>query len=233
VVKNPRAPSQTPITSSPDGLNGKPHPRRAELLAVAVEAIRSEGPAVSMQQIASIGSVTKPILYRAFGSKEGLYQAVADWFVGEFLSEVITAMDGADQVSLGQFIENTLDRVLARIEADANLYHFLMRRARMALTSAAPSADDDFLRRFGDVVANFMGAQLVNTGRDPAPAALWAHAVVGLINNSADWWLDHPEVPRSDVVAWLGPVLSDGFAGAIGPTGAVGGMPADSPPEPG
>lgn len=183
--------------------------RRAELLDIAVAAIRAEGPSVSMDQIAVLGNITKPVLYRAFGSKEGLYQAVADWFVSQFLADILATID--ERRSFGEFVQSLLDAVLARIEGDRSVYHFLMRRARMALSSKTPSADDDFLRRFGNVVGSLIAAELAKTGRDPRPAAVWGHAVVGMINNSADWWLDHLDIPREQMVAWLTPVLWHGF----------------------
>lgn len=203
------------VSTEPGSPDPRDHPRRAELLEASVYAIRTEGPSVSMLQIATIGKVTKPILYRAFGSKEGLYQAVADWFVEQFINDIISAI-GAE-LHLGEFIDALLETVLSRIETDAAVYHFLMRRARMALTSAQPAPEADFIRRFGDVVADFMAGRLTLAGRDPTPAPVWAHAVVGMINNAADWWLDHPEFAREDVVRWLAPVLTHGFEGALGP----------------
>ncbi|HEU4481075.1 MAG TPA: helix-turn-helix domain-containing protein, partial [Actinomycetota bacterium] len=51
--------------------------RRIELLEAADRALRREGPLVSMNAIAAEAGVTKPILYRHFGDKGGLYQAIA------------------------------------------------------------------------------------------------------------------------------------------------------------
>ena len=55
--------------------------RREELLEAAVRVIRQDGAGASMRAVAAEAGCTKPILYRHFGDKSGLYQAVADRYV--------------------------------------------------------------------------------------------------------------------------------------------------------
>src|SRR4029453_12254560 len=57
--------------------------RREELLDVAGQAVQSRGPGVSMGEIAPEGGITKPILYRHFGDKDGLYEALTERYVAE------------------------------------------------------------------------------------------------------------------------------------------------------
>src|SRR6266511_236767 len=52
--------------------------RRLELLEAAIEVIRREGPTASMDEIAAQAGITKPIVYRYFGDRAGVYQALAD-----------------------------------------------------------------------------------------------------------------------------------------------------------
>src|ERR671930_593638 len=64
--------------------------RRLELLEAAFEVIRREGPTASMDEIAAQAGITKPIVYRYFGDRAGLYQAVAERYrVGEVIANVI------------------------------------------------------------------------------------------------------------------------------------------------
>src|SRR5687768_17898518 len=63
---------------------GRPEPtseerqaRRDALMDAAVEAIREHGPNASMEDLAKSAGVTKPILYRHFGHRDGLTAALA------------------------------------------------------------------------------------------------------------------------------------------------------------
>ncbi|MGH2819151.1 MAG: helix-turn-helix domain-containing protein, partial [Actinomycetota bacterium] len=46
-----------------------------DLLDAADNVVRRDGPEASMQKIAAEAGITKPILYRQFGDKGGLYRA--------------------------------------------------------------------------------------------------------------------------------------------------------------
>ena len=51
--------------------------RRRELLEAADRVVLRDGPQASMNAIAAEAGITKPILYRHFGDKSGLYRALA------------------------------------------------------------------------------------------------------------------------------------------------------------
>ena len=53
-------------------------------------------------------------------------------------------------------------------------------------------------------------------GRDPAAAAPWGHAVVGLVRSAADWWLraDRPML-RSELAAHLTDLAWAGLSGVV------------------
>src|SRR6266516_2679718 len=71
--------------------------RRMELLEAAIEVIRREGPTASMDEIAAQAGITKPIVYRYFGDRAGVYQAVAEQYCADltsrFQSAVATSRD--------------------------------------------------------------------------------------------------------------------------------------------
>src|SRR6266498_3874117 len=76
--------------------NPKVEARRAEkkreLLDAAIRAIERDGPRVSMRAMAAEADVTKPILYRHFGAKGGLYQAIAERYATELLTQIRAAL---------------------------------------------------------------------------------------------------------------------------------------------
>jgi AcrR family transcriptional regulator len=198
------------VDPSPVTRRQSPEARRATLLAIATQTIRQDGSAVGMEQIAAAASTSKTAIYRVFGSKRGLYQAVADQFIAGVLDDIDTLIRRPG--SLEAFVAGIVEAVVARIEADAALYQFLMRRARLELSSAAATGDGDFLRQFGDQITGRIAVRLERIGLDPSPAPVIAHAVSGMINGVVDWWLDQPDVDRATVVAVLTALLWTGFA---------------------
>src|SRR5919198_3092805 len=66
--------------------------RRLEFLDAAIEVIRTEGPGASMDQVAAKIGVTKPVVYRYFGDRGGMYRAVAERYCGELRNKFRGAM---------------------------------------------------------------------------------------------------------------------------------------------
>lgn len=194
------------MTETADGGTRK-HPRRDELLDEAIELVRAVGPRTSMDDLAAKARVTKPTLYRAFGSKQGLYLAIAEWFISALIADVATQMRSG--VPLFEYIPGVIDGVLARIQADVNIYNFLMRRARIELSSDESGAD--FLGELGDALAALIAEQLSRGGLDPSPAPVWGHGIVGMVVSVADWWVDNQDVERSVVAAEVSSLLVEGF----------------------
>ncbi len=163
-----------------------------------------------MEAIATRAGVTKPAVYRVFGSKRGLYQAVADWFIGSILADIDVLI--AQHLGLEAFIAGTVDHVLTRIEQDVAIYQFLMRRARMELSSGGVHEQKDFLHQLGDAVTDRLATRLSDVGHDPGPAPVISHGVIGMINGVADWWITEPGVARVEIVGIITAVLWQGFA---------------------
>ena len=68
--------------------------RREQLITVAREVFAEEGvQGVSVEQLASRASVTKPVIYEHFGGKEGLYAVVIDRSMRE-LADAVTEFLG-------------------------------------------------------------------------------------------------------------------------------------------
>src|SRR5918999_1941878 len=83
--------SSSTVAAPPRGEVWK-HSRRLDLLQAADRAIRRAGPAVSMDDVAAEAGVSRVVLYRYFGDKRGLYQAVAERYVAELMAELRKAL---------------------------------------------------------------------------------------------------------------------------------------------
>jgi AcrR family transcriptional regulator len=185
----------------PPGPNRDPGERREELLVAAVVAIRDHGADASMTDIADAAGITKPILYRHFGDRAGLAQALAERAVAQlstFLAERLTAdLPPRERMreAIGAFVSFT--------EEEAALYAFLVRGA---------DGDDGLVEGIARQIATVLAAGLRQIGADSGPAELWSHAIIGAVFSGAQWWKTRGISQRDQLVDDLTALLWDGLA---------------------
>jgi len=202
--------------------------RREQLLAAADRVVQREGSAASMNLIAAEAGITKPILYRHFGDKGGLYRALAARHVDRLLARLRAAL--ITRGGLTVRTRATVDAYLAAVEEQPQVYRFLMERA------AAEDVDVrgqvlGFVRRFGDELAAGLQAEATLAPLAEVRAQVWAHGIAGMVQAAGDWWLDHPDVPRAAVVDELIALMFGEFGlgtPSLDPA-AVDSPPLDSP----
>ncbi|TMR98522.1 TetR family transcriptional regulator [Nonomuraea basaltis] len=185
-------------------MSGRDPGRRRALLDAADLVISSEGPEVSMAAIAAAAGVTKPILYRHFGDKSGLYEALADRHVRTVIAQLRPrfAEAGAD---LRGRAGATIGAYLDLISANLNLYRFLFHRAS-AEDTRIRSHMTSLVRSLGEELGGMLAAERMVP--DPVRAQVLGHAFVGMVQSTGDWWLEHPEVDRAQVVEGLVDVIA-------------------------
>lgn len=190
--------------------------RRKELLEAADRVVLRDGPGASMNAIAAEAGITKPILYRHFGDKGGLYRALAARHTDALLIGLRAALDApADR---RERVETTLDSYLAAIEARPQVYRFLMHPA-----DEAHPAEQGFdvgrhsaplLRRMGEELAQVI-AERVDLGPGSEELArAWGHGIVGMMHAAGDWWLRERPFPRAHLVRHLADLLWGRLAAA-------------------
>ncbi|MGI5229152.1 TetR family transcriptional regulator [Actinoallomurus sp. CA-142502] len=187
-------------------LTGRDPRRRRALLDAADRIILREGPDVSMASIAAEAGISKPILYRHFGDKSGLYQALAERHVRVLIDAVRTAFRAPGE--LRERARAAIDTYLATIAANRHLYGFLVHRAG-AEDTATHSVMGTLIRGLGGELAEMLLAE--GRLRDPVRGHIWGHAVVGMVQAAGEWWLEHATVPRATVVDGIVDLLLDGF----------------------
>jgi AcrR family transcriptional regulator len=185
--------------------------RRAELLDAAVGAVRSYGPTASMERLAAAGGVTKPILYRHFGDRDGLISAIADRFAGELLDEILQPLQAGQLEPRDQLVA-TVGAYVAFVEREPNLYRFLMQQA--AGRSEGQSHVSDLVETVAKQVAVVIGERMRTAGVDSGPAVAWSYGIIGLVHQAVDWWLVDRTLPRDRLVAYLTDLLWEGMPGA-------------------
>ncbi|MEU9980710.1 TetR family transcriptional regulator [Streptomyces sp. NPDC050856] len=202
--------------------------RRRELLEAADRVVLRDGPKASMNAIAAEAGITKPILYRHFGDKGGLYRALAKRHTDALLAALRAALDAPAERR--RRVEATLDTYLAAIEARPQVYRFLMHPADGAPPSDAP-AEQGFdvgrhsaplLRRMGEDLAEVIAERIdLGPGSD-AVARMWGHGIVGMMHAAGDWWLGERPCSREELVRALADLLWGRLALADDRPGAPG-----------
>src|SRR4051812_30719032 len=104
--------------------------RRSELTAAAIEAIRQHGPEVGMDAIAAHAGVSKPVLYRYFADKPALWLAVGQQAAALVLDAIVPAVAHVREERAA--IAAAIDAYLTHIEADPNLYRFVVHQPDVA-----------------------------------------------------------------------------------------------------
>lgn len=188
--------------AAPSALYGR-MARRLELLEAAIEVIRREGPTASMDDIAAQAGITKPIVYRYFGDRAGVYQAVAEQYCADLTSRFQSAV--ATSRDLHAHVVKAIDAYLAFVQDDPQVHQFLLHpqhASRPAVT---------FGYHVGEAIADLFRQRLEAAARDTAPAGPWGHAIAGMVQAASTWWLVNPEVPRATLVGHLSTLLWDGL----------------------
>jgi len=184
--------------------------RRALILESAREAFAEGGyHATSLEGIAERAGVSKALLYEHFDSKRDLHAAMLELHVNELLQRISEALVDADP---GE------QRMRAGLEA---FFSFLEERRGTAAIMLRNTGDPDVLEWL-DRLRDGVSAAIVTLMEEEAGDVfesdaerqlimeMTAQQQIGAIQSLADWWSEHREVPKEQVVAtamefaWIG-----------------------------
>ena len=197
--------------------------KRQELLDAADRAIRRSGPAVSMDEIAAEASTAKPVLYRYFGDKGGLYQALAQRYVQQVMAAVRNALEEQEDSGPRARLEAGIDAYLALVEDSPEVYRFLMHRA-VTERAEAQATVADFIRALGGELAAVLSEDLIRRDVDAHASEPWARGIVGMVQVAGDWWLEQKSMTRHRLVEHLVTLVWTGLAGLEPGTARAKGM---------
>ena len=170
-----------------------------------------------MEQLAAAGGVTKPILYRHFGDREGLVATIGDQFAGQMVEQILSSLTNSER-DAHELLVSTVNSYVAFIERDPDLYHFLVQYA--VARPAGAEVVTGLMESISMQVASVIGEALREAGLDSGPAPVWAIGIVGMVHAAGNWWLDNPMMPRERLVEYLTTLLWDGLSPAAESTDA-------------
>jgi AcrR family transcriptional regulator len=153
----------------------------------------------SMDEIADSAGVSKPMLYAYFGSKEGLYLAYIRRAGGELLERLVAARPR--DAAPGALLRARITEFLSFVQEHGDGWKVLFGE----VGSSRPFAENVAAVReqIAEAIRRMIEADSGSRpGYPPAASDAIAHALVGAGESLANWWLDHPEVARDEIVDW-------------------------------
>lgn len=175
--------------------------RRRDLIAAAVIAIKRCGPAVTMDDIAAEAGVAKPVLYRMFRDKAELYRAVGSSVAEQQLIPALVA-ELSQRREPRAYVAAMIDTYLRLIESEPELYRFVV---HPALDERA--VEPDLVRTYKEAIAEHLArvidSVLPGERRDTTLTQSWARALVGMVHEAGDWWIEQRTMSRATLTAQL------------------------------
>ena len=171
--------------------------RREQLIAVARELFSAKGfEGTSVEEIAAQAGVSKPVVYEHFGGKEGAYAVVVDRET-RALHDAIRGALTTPNARSRELLERGAMALLDYIDTCPDGFRILSR------DSSATGPAGSFASILSDIavqVEDILGVQFKRLGHDPKFAGLYAQALVGLVAQTGQQWLERRE-PAKEVVA--------------------------------
>ena len=179
--------------------------RARQLLDVAESLFAERGTtAVTMDEIAEVAGVTKPVLYDHFGSKSGLLAACISRARLDLQRSTEAAVSQAE--SPAEALYRGLGAFFAFVRDHAPAWSVLVAESQL---DAQAAAEVERVRTDqAAYLAGLLAAELPDC--PPVLAAAYAEIVIGASERLAAWWQRHPELALEDVVGaqmdltWLG-----------------------------
>jgi AcrR family transcriptional regulator len=176
--------------------------RRDVIERAATEVFAERGyEGASMDEIARRSGVTVPVVYDHFESKQALHRRLLERHFAEL--RAIWREHTARDVPLERRLEQAVDAWLAYVESHPFAWRMLFRD-----TTGDPevqAAHREVAAQSRDLLLPLLAAQLPVTD-----VAMTWEVLRAVLQGLALWWLEHPDVPREQVLAtimntlWIG-----------------------------
>jgi AcrR family transcriptional regulator len=178
--------------------------RRSLILVAAQEVFAQRGyHGSSLDDIAKASGTSKALIYEHFDSKRTLHDALLHEHAGE-LARRFTA--NAESGAVGE----------ERLRAGIDVFFEWVGERHEAWRALFRDAADPELRPLIDRL-QAQAAQaivpLVPAGADERATEMYASLISGACQALANWWGDHPDVPREELTARVMDVVWTGMSG--------------------
>jgi AcrR family transcriptional regulator len=164
-----------------------------QMLVAAARVFAEHGyHAASMDEIAALADVSKPLLYRYFVSKDGLYLAIIER-AGQHLVDGLALIQSVKDPL--QRIEMTAMGLLTFIGRYRDLWLVMYNEAMGGSSPVAQRVGEFRAQIIADGCINISEALGEANAAGRARAEPLSQAMIGAGEAMARWWLRHPEIP--------------------------------------
>lgn len=186
--------------------------RRGLILDAALDAFAEGGyRETRLEEVAARAGVSKALIYEHFSSKQELFQEILETYVAELLEGVLTAATTAGDESEARLIAG-LEGFLSFVEARRDAWRLLIRhRASDDVSDTFERLYEEVARMIGALMAPGMPASVLPEGAEfELVLDAMSRQLLGSVTGIANWWDEHREVPRAQVLemvmefAWVG-----------------------------
>jgi AcrR family transcriptional regulator len=186
----------------------KPEVRRERLLEAATEVFAERGyEGARVEQIADVAQVSPGLLYRHFEGKQELYEELLLLANQQLLTHLAQA--AAPDLPTDQRVLRGVEAFFGFVEGHRNLWRLIMKDV---VEPEIAAIREDVVERSVKMVATLASQEADFGGAQPHERELEMVSVivVGAVVSLAAWWMDHPKIPRTAIVAaamdslWLG-----------------------------
>ena len=174
--------------------------RRLAIINAAITAIEAHGPDALTGQIAELAGVPRTHVYRHFDGKQALDLAVSRHVANQIGQKIRAGL--ATQGSARDVIGGAIGQHLSWIADHPNLYRFLAAHAYAVAATGSPAVDDA-KAAFANELTALLAGYMRMFGIDSAPAERIIVGVVGMVDATAAWWLEHRDISHAELTAAL------------------------------
>jgi AcrR family transcriptional regulator len=186
--------------------------RRTAILDSALAVFSQHGyHSASIDDIAGEAGVSKALIYEHFASKQELHADLIARNARELTQRVAGALSGVEVESTSERLATGLEAFFAFVEERRDAWRMLFRDAADPESSAVlDRMVEQVTAEVTVLISQDPGARELARMGEERSLRLLAEMLVGGAQSMANWWTEHPEASRAQLVeiamdfAWLG-----------------------------
>jgi AcrR family transcriptional regulator len=184
--------------------------REAQMLAVAEQVFSTRGvQAATMDEIAELVGVTKPLIYDYFGSKEGLLVATIERARGQLLSALIDSWLARPLAAPRERVHGAVHAFFSFIDDHDSAFALL--RTEGALIGEASASVERIRQQTAKAFAEGLRTLPAFVGLEPRRVTVMAEILIGGCERLAVWRTTHPGTTATEATELVVTTIWDGL----------------------